>query len=136
MFSRMGALSTPERTVSNSRELAFGGLTEKIAASVSEKMNSPLSEAELDLAYASAKDDGIELSVAVTGMGGSSTRAEFAAGIIAMAADREIHMGTDSKAFMDRANIVLQMIKDQRKPKRPWSNQKDGDLWRFFSEMA
>ena len=99
MFTLMGALSTPERTVSNSRELAFGGLTEKIAASVSEKMNSPLSEAELDLAYASAKDDGIELSVAVTGKGGSSTRAEIAAGIIAMAADREIHMGTDSKAF-------------------------------------
>ena len=95
-------------------------------------MNFPLSEAELDLAYASAKNDGIELSVAVTGMGGSSTRAEIAAGIIAIAADREIHMGTDSKAFMDRANIILQMIKDQRKPKLPWSTQQDGDLCRFF----
>ena len=96
----------------------------------------PLSEAELDLAYARRKDDGIELSVAITGMGGSSTRAEIAAGIIAMAADCEIHMGTDSKAFMDRAQIILQMIKDQRKPKRPWSTQKDCDLWKIFIEMA
>ena len=28
------------------------------------------------------------------------------------------------------------MIKDQRKPKRPWSTQKDGGLWRIFSEIA
>ena len=66
----------------------------------------------------------------------SSTRAEIAAGIIAMAADCESHMGTDSKAFMDRANIILQMIKEQRKPKRLWSIQKDGDLRNLFSEMA
>ena len=69
-------------------------------------------------------------------MGGSSTRAEIAAGIIAMAADIEVHMGTDSKAFMDRAIVILQMMKDQRKPKRPWSTQKDGDFWQVFCEMA
>ena len=66
----------------------------------------PLSEAELDLAFASQKEEGLELSVAIAGMGGSSTRAEIAAGIIAMAADTEVHMGTDSKAFMDRAKII------------------------------
>ena len=27
------------------------------------------------------------------------------------------------------------MIKDQRKPKRPWSTQKDGALWKIFNEM-
>ena len=95
----------------------------------------PLSEAELDLAFARQKEDGLELSVAIAGMGGSSTRAEIAAGIIAMAADCEVHMGTDSKAFMDRAKIILQMIKEQRKPKRPWSTQKDGDLWQICCEM-
>ena len=96
----------------------------------------PLSEAERDLAFANQKEEGLEFSVAIAGMGGSSTRAEIAAGIIAMAADIEVHMGTDSKSFMDRAMIILQMMKDQRKPKRPWSTQKDGDSWHIFCEMA
>ena len=78
----------------------------------------------------------MELSVAIAGMGGSSTRAEIAAGIIAIAADTEVHMGTDSKSFMVRAIIILQMIEDQRTPKRPWNTQKDWDLWKIFYEMA
>ena len=85
----------------------------------------PLSEAARDMAFANQKEGGLELSVAIAGVGGSSTRAEIAAGIIAMAADIEVHMGTDSNSFMDRAIIIRQMIKDQRKPKRPWSTQKD-----------
>ena len=40
----------------------------------------PLSEAEQDLALANQEDEGLELSVAIVGMGGSSTRAEIAAG--------------------------------------------------------
>ena len=84
----------------------------------------PLSEAQGDMAFANQKEEGMQLSVAMAGMGGSSTRAETAAGIIAMAADTEVHMGTDSKSFMDRSIIILQMIKEQRKPKRPWSTQK------------
>ena len=28
------------------------------------------------------------------------------------------------------------MIKDERKPKRPWSTEKDGDLWETFCEIA
>ena len=65
-------------------------------------------------------------------MGGSTTRAEIAAGIIAMAADAEVHMGTDSKSFMDRAKIILQMIKDERMLKIPWSARKDWDLLQTF----
>ena len=74
---------------------------------------------------------GLDLSAATAGLGGSSTRAEIAAGIIAMAADEEVHMGTDSQSFMNRANGILQIIKDEREPKRPWSTQKDGDMWKI-----
>ena len=100
------------------------------------KCEMPLSEAEEDLALANQKEEGLELSGAIVGMGGSSTRAEIAAGIIAMAADTEVHMGTDSKLFMDRAKVILQMIKDERMPKRPWTTQEDGDLWHTFCEIA
>ena len=77
----------------------------------------PLSEAEEELALANQKDEGLELSVAIAGMGGSSTRAEIAAGIIAMAADTEVHMGTDSKSCMDRVKIILQIIKTKTQKK-------------------
>ena len=96
----------------------------------------PLSEAEEDLALANQKEEGLELSVAIAGMGGSSTEAEIATGIIAMAADTEVHMGIDSNSFMDRAKIIFQMIREERKPKRPWSTQTDGDLWQIFCERA
>ena len=79
---------------------------------------------------------GLQLYAAIAGMGGSSTRAEIAAGIIAMAANEVVHMGTDSQSFMNRANGILQNIKDNNKPKRPWSIQKDGDLWETFCKMA
>ena len=96
----------------------------------------PLSEAEKDLALSNQMEAGLELSVAIAGMGGSSTRAEIAAGIIAMAADIEVHMGTDRQSCMNRAKVILQMIKDERKPKRPWSTQKDCDVWETVCEMA
>ena len=51
-----------------------------------------LSEAEQDMALYDQKEVGVELSAAIAGTGGSSTRAE-----IAMTADEEVHMGTDSQ---------------------------------------
>ena len=61
--------------------------------------------------------------------GGSSTRMELAAGIIARAAKGPVHLGTDSQAFMTKANWIHGMISQDLQPKRPWALHKDGDLW-------
>ena len=90
--------------------------------------NKPLSGAEYFMTF-HHQEEGLALKAAIVGLGGSSTRAEIAAGSIAMAANEEVHMGMDSQSFLTRANIILQMVKDNRRPKRPWSIQKDGDLW-------
>ena len=76
------------------------------------------------------------MKAAIVGFGGSSTRAEIAAGIIAMASHDEVHMGTDSQSFLTRARVSLNMIENKQTPKRPWSTQKDGDLWHTFCDMA
>ena len=73
--------------------------------------------------------------MALVGFGGSSTRSESAGGIIAIAADGPIHIGTDSQAFCNKATSLIDMERRARKPKRPWSTQKDGDLWELLHKM-
>ena len=68
--------------------------------------------------------------------GGSSTRTELAAGIIAIAAQGPVHIGTDSSAFEEKAKWVLGMIDEGRKTNRPWETQKDGDLCKMFHDFA
>ena len=70
-----------------------------------------LSEAEQDMALRDQNDVGLQFYAAIAGMGGSSTRADIAAGVIAVAANEEVHMGTDSQSFITRANVILHMIK-------------------------
>ena len=94
------------------------------------------SEAEYFQSFQQQQQEGVALEAAIVGLGGSSTRAGIVAGMIAMAANEEVHMGTDSQSFHTRASIILQMIKNKQKPTRPWSTQKDGDLWHTFCEMA
>ena len=95
----------------------------------------PLSEAESILGIPTQEAEGLGLAVAIIGFGGSSTRSEIAAGIIAMAADCQVNIGTDSQAFQERANSIIDMERRGKKPKRPWSSQKDGDLWITFHKM-
>ena len=70
------------------------------------------------------------------GFGGSSTRMEIAAAIIALASRQPVHMGTDSKAFMDKALKLHHLIEQDKQPRRTWGTQHDGDLWKIYYEHA
>lgn len=72
----------------------------------------------------------------------SSHRAELSALVVAMHAQRAIHIGIDNKAVVDKARQLIQLGKKaeadarwHRKPlKKQWSLQTDGDLWwRFWT---
>ena len=98
--------------------------------------NQLLSEGDCDLGIPTQEEEGLGLSVALVGFGGSSTRSEIAGGIIAIAADGPVHIGTDSQAFCNKATSLIDMERRGRKPKRPWSTQKDGDLWELLHKMV
>jgi len=70
----------------------------------------------------------------VGGFGGSSTRTELAAGIIALCCKGPVHIGSDSRAFVDKANALIQQISTGIDPQldRPWNLCHDGDLWDHF----
>ena len=65
-----------------------------------------LSKSEFEMAFESKAADGVKLRTAIGGFGGSSTRCEIAACILALAAPGPVHIGTDSKATMDKARIL------------------------------
>ena len=83
---------------------------------------------EGDIAYGEQCRGGLKLFTNLAGYGCSSTRAELAAGIVAIAANGPVHLGTDSKAFLDKAPYVLDLCRSGAEPKRPWNVQTDGDL--------
>ncbi len=58
--------------------------------------------------------EGVSIKTNLVGYGGSSTRAELAAIILALSADIPIHAGTDSKAFIDKAKWVQQLAKARK----------------------
>jgi len=93
-----------------------------------------VSDAESEIAYCVQKDEGTMLYTAIGGFAGSSTRAELAAGIVAVMADGPIHIGSDSKIFVDEANRLLRLLKKgtMHAHRAPWSTVNDGDLWQHF----
>ena len=96
----------------------------------------PLSKAENDIAFHQQSNEGVRLYTKIGGYGGSSTRTELAAGIIAVCAHGPVHIGSDSKAFVDTANVILQDITKGRKPHKPWKLVSDGDLWDHFHQAV
>ena len=62
----------------------------------------------------------------------SSTRAELAGLIQALANDRPVHVALDNQSVVDRARAILS--KDF-KPCRPWELTKDGDLWAIYQML-
>ena len=48
-------------------------------------------------------------------------------------ANGPLHIGSDSKAFVDKANQILKLCKKGKRLKKPWL-QSDGDLWKRFHE--
>ena len=72
---------------------------------------------------------GVTLRTELAGFGASSTRAEFAAGIIAAASDLPVHVGSDSQGFISKARRIKELARGKKMPRRPWNIQKDRDLW-------
>ena len=96
----------------------------------------PLSQEEGALAAAQQFPEGLRLYTGVGGFSGQSTRTELAAGLIAMCAYGPVHIGSDSKAFVDTASAYLRQIAKGSKPRKPWKTVSDGDLWELFWNAA
>ena len=63
-----------------------------------------------------------------------STRTELAAGIVGICAYGPIHLGSDSKSFVDTSNEYIELIRHGEKPPKHWELISDGDLWKYWSE--
>ena len=57
---------------------------------------------------------------------------EIIAGLIAMLADGPVHIASDNKSFVDRANAFRQTLDIKRKD---WSLVTNGDLWEIFCKV-
>ena len=79
---------------------------------------------------------GLALMSALGGYGGSPTRCGRAVAIVAVAAPHPTHLGTDSQAFIDRAEHVHALIRAHRRPARPFGAWHDGDLWQQYYNMV
>ena len=55
---------------------------------------------------------------------------------MAIASPHSAHIGTDSAAFLRKANTLHQLIEQGKAPKRPWALQVDGDLWHTYWQHA
>ena len=72
----------------------------------------------------------------IGGFGGSSTRTELAAAIVAIIANGPVHIGSDSQAFIDKASDILHKLRIGKPVKCNWKTTSDGDLWEHFTEAA
>ena len=75
---------------------------------------------------------GTVLAGVLAGRLGSSTRAELAVGLAAMAKPFRVHFASDSRAFCDKANAII--AAPDLWPRRPYALQRDGDLWQHFHD--
>ena len=87
------------------RRVPFSCPNRQIEHNSGECIRNPISEAESDLAHFRQEVGGLALFTKIGGYTGSSTRTELAAGIIALCANGPAHIGSDSKAFVDKANL-------------------------------
>ena len=78
----------------------------------------PLSNCESEMTYSQQTAEGVRLYTKIGGHNGSSTRTELAAGIIAICAHGPVHIGSDSKAFVDTANRMMNDIAKKRNPSK------------------
>ena len=92
----------------------------------------PLSKTELDMGIVTQKTNGVEVKTCISGYGGSSMRSELAVGILASVANQAVHIGSDSQSFVLKASRIQKMVEEGKTPRRPWSTQKDGDLWELL----
>jgi ribonuclease HI len=98
----------------------------------------PLSDSELSISHFQQKEDGLQLFTSIGGFGGSSTRCELAAGILALCANGPVHVASDSEAFVDMANSIVCDLRSGVDPEdwRPFKLRSDGDLWAHFTKVV
>ncbi len=95
-----------------------------------------LSNAEKELAYHKQYQDGAMLYTPIGGFGGSSTRTELAAAIVAILANGPVHIGSDSQAFIDKGSDILHKLRIGKPINYNWKTTSDGDLWEHFTKAA
>ncbi len=95
-----------------------------------------LTALEYELGYQRQCKDGVSIRTNLAGHGASSTRAELAAAIIALAHRGAVHLGSDSQAVVDKAIYLKKLISQGKEVSRPWTTQKDGDLWSIFFQVV
>ena len=91
----------------------------------------PISTAEEEMAHIQQGENGVSLYTKIGGFGGRSTRTELAAGLIAISAHGPVHIGSDSRAFVDTANNILKDLTQNKNRIRckPWKLVSGEDLW-------
>ena len=77
--------------------------------------NHPLSQREIEMAWEEQETDGVKLSTAIAGYGGSSTRAEIAGVLVALAATGGVHIATDSQAVVQKGTYLIDLAKEGKK---------------------
>ena len=96
----------------------------------------PPSETEAQLAVFEQLPTGLQLCINLPGQTTSSTRAEIAAAILAIAAPGPVHFGTDSQALCAKLAYIHHLLRHGMQPKRPLALCKDGDLWTLYNKCA
>ena len=79
---------------------------------------------------------GVQLCTHIGGYAGSSTRTELAAGILALCVHGPVHLGSDSKAFLTKAQDVLDKSLADDDVCDSWHTSSDGDLWHHFEQAV
>ena len=92
----------------------------------------PLSVGESMVAHPRQESWGISLCSSVAACIGNSTRAEINAGLIALMAEGPIHIGSDGRTLVDRANAITKRLHKHEPFRRPWGGASDGSLWEHF----
>ena len=96
----------------------------------------PASETEAQLAVFQQMQQGLQVFINLPGLTTSSTRAELAGAILAIARTGPVHFGTDSQALVRKLTYIHQLIGQDQMPKRLWAFHKDGDLWSLYHQHA
>ena len=123
-------------TLTNPKNVAYGLAGAAAWWPARRAATMPISKAEAELGDTEEKKDGVVIMTTVPGYGSSSTRSELAAGILAVAGDVAVHIGSDSQAFVNKAKRILKLTATGMQPEKPWSLQTNGDLWAIFARYV
>ena len=94
--------------------------------------NHRASDAESELAVS----DGVQFATHIGGYSSSSTRTELAAGTVALVSHRPVHLGSDSEAFVNKGQTIVERALQGLPTNICWQTTSDGDLWYYFEQAV